>query len=217
MSLSYPGGTYPHIDKVNARSTGSWSERLPVGRCDYGGGMTTDPRPAWAQTDPLLGEYYDKEWGSPVTTSHGIYERLVLEGFQSGLSWLTVLKKRPAFREVFADFDPATVAEFGEDDVARLMNDARIIRNERKICAAINNAQKVVDMEASGESFAEFVLSFAPDDPLAEGDATQSAESVSLSKALKKRGFTFVGPVTMFALMQAIGMYNHRHDATTRS
>lgn len=175
--------------------------------------MATSKRPEWADSDPLLSEYYDDEWGKPVTSSSGVYERLVLEGFQAGLSWLTILKKRQAFREAFKGFDPAFVAAFDDAAVARLMENASIIRNERKIRAAINNARRVIEMEEAGESFAGFIWSFAPDDPLAEADSTQSAESLAMSKALKKKGFTFVGPVTMFALMQAIGMFNHRHDA----
>lgn len=168
-------------------------------------------RPSWANTSDLLRDYYDQEWGFPVTDSAEIFERIVLEGFQSGLSWETVLRKRPAFRQAFAGFDPGVVAAFTEDDVERLLVDPAIIRNERKIRAAITNAKATVALEEAGQSLTELVWSFAPDDPYGEGpDAGRSPKSAELAKELKRLGFTFVGPVTMFALMQAIGMYDHR-------
>ncbi|VEI12738.1 DNA-3-methyladenine glycosylase I [Trueperella bialowiezensis] len=169
------------------------------------------PRPRWAQQSDLLRDYYDTEWGFPTSDSQQIFELIVLEGFQSGLSWETVLRKRPAFREAFAGFDPHIIAEFTDDDVARLLDNPGIIRNERKIRAAITNARATVALEASGVDLGELVWSFAPDNPYEPGpEAGQSAESSALAKELKHRGFTFVGPVTMFALMQAIGMYDHR-------
>ncbi len=173
--------------------------------------MTEKNRPDWANTSDLLREYYDTEWGFVVSDTYGIYERIVLEGFQSGLSWETVLKKRPAFREAFDGFDPAKVAEYGDDDVARLLDNPAIIRNEQKIRAAITNAKATVELNKTGVDLASLVWSFAPEDPIGDGpDAGQSAESAALAKELKRHGFTFVGPVTMFALMQAIGMYEHR-------
>ena len=156
--------------------------------------------------------YYDFEWGMPVTDDAGVYERIVLEGFQSGLSWETVLRKRPAFREAFAGFDPAKVAAFTDDDVERLLADPGIIRNGRKIRSAITNAQATVALQESGESLAEIVWAHAPQDPRETTDVmpSRSPESEALSKDLKSRGFVFVGPVTMYALMQAIGIYQHR-------
>ena len=167
-------------------------------------------RPAWALSSPLLQEYYDTEWGVPVRDARGVYERITLEGFQSGLSWATILRKRPAFRAAFAGFDPEAVAAFDEADVARLLADAGIVRNRRKIDAAITNAAATVALAKAGEDLGELVWSFRPIDPRAGTEATQSPESLALSKALKQRGFVFVGPVTMFALMQAIGILEHR-------
>lgn len=166
-------------------------------------------RPAWAATDPLLRDYYDTEWGMPVRDERGLFERLSLEAFQSGLSWATILRKRPAFRRAFHNFDPDTVAEFSESDVERLLGDADIIRNQAKIRATVSNAKAVIALRAEG-GLVDFVWSFlpeataapAPDEPV----VTQSPKSVALSAALKKRGFSFVGPTTMYALMEAIGM-----------
>ncbi len=166
-------------------------------------------RPTWASVDPLLKEYYDTEWGMPVHDERGLYERICLEGFQSGLSWATILRKRPAFREAFADFDPDVVAGFGDDDVERLMGDAGIVRNRMKIRATIQNARATIALREEG-GLAEFVWGFQPSDTPTPSDysevPTVSAESKALSKALRKKGFAFVGPTTMFALMEAIGM-----------
>ncbi|WIB14700.1 DNA-3-methyladenine glycosylase I [Curtobacterium sp. MCPF17_050] len=179
--------------------------------------MTTDlvtgedgrARPLWASVDPMLREYYDTEWGMPVRDERGVFERLSLEAFQSGLSWRTILAKRPAFRAAFADFDPDVVAGFGEDDVARLLGDAGIVRNRAKIAATITNAGATIALRADG-GLADFVWSFRPADTprprtLAEVPTT-SPESTALSKALRKRGFAFVGPTTMHALMEALGI-----------
>ncbi|KXO97693.1 DNA-3-methyladenine glycosylase I [Tsukamurella pseudospumae] len=165
-------------------------------------------RPAWA-ADGLLREYYDTEWGMPVRDERGLYERIALEGFQAGLSWATVLRKRPAFRAGFADFDPDAVAAFDETDVERLMADAGIIRNRQKIEATIGNARATVALRDDGGLVA-LVWSFQPErtpEPrtMAEVAAT-SPESVALSKELRRRGFRFVGPTTMYALMQAVGI-----------
>lgn len=170
-------------------------------------------RPAWAQESDLLREYYDHEWGFPVRDTPGVYERIVLEGFQSGLAWSIVLAKRPAFRDAFAGFDPAVVARYTEADVTRLLADEGIIRNRRKIEAAITNASATLAMTDAGEDLATLVWSFRPDDPRAGAQDTSSPASHALASALKKRGFTFVGPVTMFALMQAIGVLDHRTPA----
>nr|WP_307305463.1 DNA-3-methyladenine glycosylase I [Pseudarthrobacter enclensis] len=166
-------------------------------------------RPAWAAADPLMRTYYDREWGLPVTDEQGLYERICLEGFQAGLSWATILRKRPAFRAAFAGFDPDVVALFGTADVERLMQDPGIIRNRLKILATVKNAQATVELRKDG-GLVDFVWSFRPSStprPTEVTDIpTQSAESVALSKALRKRGFSFVGPTTMFALMEAVGM-----------
>lgn len=166
-------------------------------------------RPVWAASDPLLREYYDHEWGVPVRDETGVFERVTLEAFQSGLSWRTVLAKRPAFREVFHGFDPEAVAAMDERDVERLMGDVRIIRNRRKIEAAVTNARATVDLRSDG-GLAELVWSFMPSStPRPERFAdvpTTSDESRALSRELKRRGFVFVGPTTMYALMEAIGM-----------
>ncbi|WP_062205676.1 DNA-3-methyladenine glycosylase I [Demequina salsinemoris] len=161
--------------------------------------------------DPLYATYHDEEWGVPVHGDAALYERLVLEAMQSGLSWLTVLRKREGFRAAFAGFEPSVVAEFGPDDVERLMADAGIIRNRRKIEAAITNARALVELQAAGGSLDELVWSHAPT-PRSEPPATwadvpaQTPESVALAKALKKAGFVFVGPTTMYAAMQACGL-----------
>ena len=177
-------------------------------------------RPVWASTDPLLREYYDTEWGLPVRDEHGLYERICLEAFQGGLSWVTILRKRPAFRAAFADFNPDTVAAFTEDDIERLLQDPGIVRNRLKIRAAVTNAQATIALRDEG-GLVDFVWQFQPSatpTPLTYADVpTQSPESVALSKALRKKGFAFVGPTTMFALMEAIGMVDtHLLDSHRR-
>ena len=166
-------------------------------------------RPVWASSDPLMREYYDTEWGMPVRDEQGMFERLSLEAFQSGLSWATILRKRPAFRAAFAEFAPDAVAAFDEDDFDRLMADARIVRNRAKIRATIQNAQATVRMRDQG-GLAAFIWSFQPSDtprPVSFEDVpTQSEESKALAKALRREGFAFVGPTTMFALMEAVGI-----------
>jgi DNA-3-methyladenine glycosylase I len=166
-------------------------------------------RPPWASSDPLLREYYDHEWGMPVRDEQGLYERICLEGFQAGLSWATILRKRPAFRTAFAGFNPDAVAQFTEADVERLLQDAGIVRNRLKIRATVTNAHATLSLRQDG-GLVDFVWQFQPDStprPRTHADIpTQSAESIALSKALRKRGFAFVGPTTMFALMEAIGM-----------
>lgn len=166
-------------------------------------------RPAWAATDVLMREYYDTEWGMPVTDEQGLYERICLEGFQAGLSWATILRKRPAFRRAFAGFDPDVVAGYTDRDVERLMDDAAIVRNGMKIRATIANAAATVALRDEG-GLVDFVWSFRPERtpvPTRIDDIpTTSAESIALSKALRKKGFAFVGPTTMFALMEAVGI-----------
>ena len=170
-------------------------------------------RPVWAATDPFLREYYDTEWGMPVRDERGVFERLSLEAFQSGLSWATILRKRPAFRDAFSGFDPEAVAGFREADVARLLADARIVRNRAKILATIGNARATLHLRKSGDvagGLAGLVWSFQPEatpQPHRLSDIpTQSPQSAALSRELKRRGFRFVGPTTMHALMEAIGI-----------
>ena len=168
-------------------------------------------RPAWAATDPLLREYYDAEWGMPVRDERGVFERLSLEAFQSGLSWATILRKRPAFRDAFAGFDPDAVAGFGEADVDRLLADARIVRNRAKVLATITNARATVRLRDTVDGgLAGLVWSYRPEStprPHRFADIpAQSEQSVALAGDLKRRGFRFVGPTTMYALMEAIGI-----------
>ena len=170
-------------------------------------------RPAWASVDPLLREYYDTEWGMPVRDERGLFERLSLEGFQSGLSWATILRKRPAFRAAFRDFDPVTVAGFGDDDLARLLADAGIVRNRAKILATIGNARATValrDDPTTPDGLPGLIWSFRPAlTPLPRTMAevpTVSPESTALAAALRAKGFRFVGPTTMHALMEAVGI-----------
>ena len=166
-------------------------------------------RPAWASSDPLLRDYYDTEWGMPVRDEQGLFERISLEAFQSGLSWVTILRKRPAFRAAFAGFDPDLVAAYDAADVERLMSDAGIVRNRRKIEATITNARATVALRSQG-GLAELVWSFQPATTPAPTSydevPTRSAESLELSRALRSKGFTFVGPTTMYALMEAVGI-----------
>jgi len=166
----------------------------------------------WAGAAPsVMRGYHDEEWGRRVEGEAAYLERLTLEAFQSGLSWSTILNKREAFREVFAGFDAETVAGYDEGDVARLMDEPRIVRNRRKIEAALTNARATVALRERG-GLVELIDSFAPEQPpmpaTTEEMTTTSPESVALSKALKKHGFAFVGPTTMFALMEAIGIFD---------
>jgi len=177
-------------------------------------------RPVWASVDPLLRDYYDTEWGMPVRDERGLFERISLEAFQSGLSWATILRKRAAFRAAFDDFEPDRVAEYGEADVERLMGDAGIVRNRRKIEATVTNARATVALREDG-GLVDLVWSFQPSDTPApttyDEVPTTSAESVALAKALRRRGFVFVGPTTMFALMEAIGIVDtHLLDSHRR-
>ena len=166
-------------------------------------------RPAWAAGTDLLRHYYDTEWGMPVRSEQGLFERLSLEGFQAGLSWELVLRKREGFRRAFAGFDPEAVARFGERDVEKLRDNPEIIRNARKIRAVVVNARATLALREHG-GLADLIWSHLPAETpcprtLAE-IPSQSPESVALSKSLKAAGFTFVGPTMMFALMEAVGM-----------
>jgi DNA-3-methyladenine glycosylase I len=173
-----------------------------------------EERCPWAAGSDSMIRYHDTEWGFAVSDDRSLFEKICLEGFQSGLSWSTILNKRDAFREVFHGFDPTRVASMGPRDVERLLGDARIVRHRGKIESAIANAGRVADVVAEFGSFAEYVWRFEP--PRREGALpwdvirtfTTSPESVALSKDLKKRGWSFVGPTTMYAFMQSMGLVN---------
>jgi DNA-3-methyladenine glycosylase I len=165
-------------------------------------------RCGWATSAPEYVEYHDNEWGKEIRDDVGLFERMTLEGFQSGLSWITILRKRENFRAAFAHFDPETVAKYDDADFERLMADPGIVRNRLKINATINNARALLELD-DGE-FTELLWSFKPAKhkaprTFADVPAT-TPESVAMSKALKKKGFVFVGPTTMYALMEAIGI-----------
>ncbi|GAA3577409.1 DNA-3-methyladenine glycosylase I [Microlunatus spumicola] len=166
----------------------------------------------WSLSTPEYVAYHDTEWGWPVASVAGLYERLTLEAFQSGLAWITILRKREGFRRAFAGFDPEVVAGFGDDDRERLMADAGIVRNLAKIDAALANARVVADL---GEGFADLVWSFRTDSPRPGPGEFRAVtpESTALAKALKAAGIRFVGPTTAYALMQATGLVDdHRSD-----
>ena len=180
----------------------------------------------WAESAPIYVEYHDTEWGFPVTDDTRLFEKLCLEGFQSGLSWLTILKKRENFRAAFAGFDIPTVAAFTEADVERLLQDAGIVRHQGKIRSTINNANRALEIQKEFGSLSAYVWQFKPDPASRPKKMTREAlmemstspESVALSKDLKKRGWSFVGPTTVYAFMQAMGMVNdHLHDCPTRA
>jgi DNA-3-methyladenine glycosylase I len=173
-------------------------------------------RCGWAAGDPLYTAYHDDEWGRPLRDETALFGLLCLEAFQSGLSWITILRKRPAFLAAFDGFDPAAVAGYGEPDVARLMADTGIVRNRAKVDAVVANARALVAMHDSGETLVDLLFSFAPADGSAErpaGRFTSLAEvpsatpsSTAMAKALRARGFRFVGPVVAYALMQSAGV-----------
>jgi DNA-3-methyladenine glycosylase I len=166
-------------------------------------------RCGWAGSAPEYVAYHDDEWGCPLHGVRAMFERLSLEAFQSGLSWIVILRKRPAFRRAFADFDPAAVAGFGDADVTRLLADAGIVRNRAKIEATVHNARRVLDLD---QPLDELLWSFAPE-PAARGRPATlaevpaiTAESTAMARELKRRGLRFVGPTTCYALMQAAGL-----------
>lgn len=163
-------------------------------------------------------EYHDTEWGKELRGDRELFERMSLEAFQSGLSWLIILRKREGFREAFASFDPEVVATFGDADVERLLQDAGIVRNRMKIEATISNARTLLELD---ESFSDLLWSFAPPPrpaPKSYAEVTATTpESIAMAKALKKKGFRFFGPTTAYALMQATGMVNdHLEDCVAR-
>jgi DNA-3-methyladenine glycosylase I len=175
-------------------------------------GPDGEPRCRWATAAPEYVAYHDDEWGRPVRDDRGLYERLCLEAFQSGLSWLTILRKREAFRSAFAGFEIERVAAFDSRDAKRLLSDAAIVRNRAKIDAAIANARAAMELRDDHESLAGLIWSFAPEGRTAprsfEEVPSKTPESVALARELKRRGFRFVGPTTAYALMQACGLVN---------
>lgn len=170
-------------------------------------------RPPWATMSKQLRDYYDHEWGKEVRGEQAVFERVCLEGFQAGLSWSTILAKREAFREVYHRFDVDKVAAMTDADIDRLMQDKRILRNRRKLSAAVKNAKATIALRKEG-GLSDLVWSFAPDahqrPKSVDEIPSTSDESKAMAKALKKAGFTFVGPTTCYALMQAIGMVDDR-------
>ncbi len=173
--------------------------------------MKKRQRCAWAEHDPLLGTYHDEEWGIPERDSRALWEKLILDGFQAGLSWITILRKRDAFREAFQGFDPKVISRFGASDVTRLLENPGIIRSRSKIEATIGNARAYLAMEDAGEDFSRFVWTMAGGSPILNATGSVPAKtplSEEISKALKKRGFKFVGPVIVYAWMQATGIVN---------
>ncbi len=186
--------------------------------------MTT--RCAWVNTpDPIYAEYHDTEWGVPEYDSHALWEKLMLDGFQAGLAWITILRKRETMRAAFHGFDPDTVARYGDSDRERLLADPGIIRSRTKIDAAIGNAQAYLDMRERGIDFSDYLWQFVDGTPIQNAYQqlsdipTKTALSETISKDLRKRGFKFVGPTIVYAFMEAVGMVNdhevscHRHDA----
>jgi DNA-3-methyladenine glycosylase I len=168
-------------------------------------------RCAWAGNDPLMRAYHDEEWGVPERESRALWEKLMLDGFQAGLAWITVLRKRDAFREAFAGFEPAKVASFGEPDILRLLDNPGIIRSRAKIEATIGAARLYCDMAERGEDFADFCWSFTEGEVLMGDGRSLPAKtdlSETISRELKRRGFKFVGPVIVYAWMQAVGIVN---------
>jgi len=179
----------------------------------------------WGSSPPEYQAYHDTEWGFPVDDDRRLFEKLVLEGFQSGLSWLTILRKRDNFRQAFAGFDFDRVARFGKKDVERLLRNAGIVRHRGKIEAAINNAQRAVELVDEEGSLAAYVWRFEPEDSSRPKRLTwdvllemaQTPESKALAKDMKKRGWRFVGPTTVYAFMQAMGLVNdHLHGCDAR-
>jgi len=178
----------------------------------------TKQRCAWAESDPLMRAYHDEEWGVPMRDSRALWEMLMLEGFQAGLSWSIILRKREAFRSAFKGFDPKKVAKFGEKDIARLMQDEGIVRARAKIVATIEGAKIYLAMEKSGEDFSKWVWGFVGGKPIQNSGPLPAKSELSekISKELKKRGFKFVGPVIVYAWMQAIGMVNDHAETCFR-
>ena len=182
--------------------------------------MKEKRRCSWAESDPLLRTYHDEEWGVPLFDSRALWELLMLEGFQAGLAWIIVLRKRDAFRKAFRNFDPAKVAKFQETDIARLLENPGIIRSRAKIEATIHAARVFLEMKKDGTDFAAWIWNLAGGKPIQNTGAlpAQTPLSISISKELKRRGFKFVGPTIVYAWMQAAGIVNdHSPDCFRRT
>jgi DNA-3-methyladenine glycosylase I len=174
-------------------------------------------RCAWCGDDPLYVGYHDREWGRPAREDRRLYEKICLEGFQSGLAWITILRKRPAFRAAFADFEFERVARFGARDVARLLGDAGIVRHRGKIESTVNNARRALELAEEFGSLRAFFAAHRSDAPF-RGWTPMTPGSKALSKELKRRGWTYVGPTTMYAFQQAVGLVNdHAEGCAFRS
>ncbi|MGH9258138.1 MAG: DNA-3-methyladenine glycosylase I [Vicinamibacterales bacterium] len=195
---------------------------LPAGLVRHADGTT---RCWWPGEDPLYVRYHDEEWGVPVVDDRRLFEKICLEGFQAGLSWLTILRKRPRFRKAFAGFDITRIARFGARDIARLLDDPGIVRHRGKIESTINNARRAMAMQEVCGSLAAYFWRWEPDPQLRPRRLTRNAlmqlvrtpESMALSRDLKVRGWTFVGPTTVYAFMQAVGLVNdHLEGCTNR-
>ena len=184
--------------------------------------LTEKSRCDWPGSDPVYCAYHDEEWGVPEHDPQALWAKLVLDGFQAGLSWITILRKRDAFIDAFEGFDPYKVARFTESDVERLLQNSGIVRSRAKIEAAIGNAKAYIAMQEKGEDFAIFLWSFVGGAPIQNDHADRShvpvatPESEAMSKALKARGFKFVGPVIVYAFMQAVGMVNDHYTSCFR-
>jgi DNA-3-methyladenine glycosylase I len=174
--------------------------------------LTDIIRCGWAGTDPLYIAYHDTEWGVPVHDDQQLFERLMLEGFQAGLAWITILRKRESFFTAFDSWNPDTIASYGDDDIARLLADPGIIRNRLKVNGAVKNARAYLAIRDSGESFSDFLWSFVDGSPIVNHPVTLdeipaiTPEATAMSKELKRRGFTFVGPTICYAFMQSAGL-----------
>jgi DNA-3-methyladenine glycosylase I len=180
----------------------------------------TPHRCSWAEGNPLLRAYHDEEWGVPEYDSRALWEKLMLDGFQAGLSWLTILRKRDAFREAFKNFDPEKVARFGEADIVKLLANAGIVRSRAKIEATIGGARAYLALRDAGEDFSTFIWDMVDGSPIRNSGEVlaKTPLSAEISKALKKRGFKFVGPVIVYAWMQAVGLVNdHTSDCFRRT
>lgn len=192
----------------------------PVTRVGVGGDSRRTRCP-WALSAPEYVPYHDEEWGRPVGDDRLVFERICLEGFQSGLSWITILRKRSAFREAFCDFDPAAVAQFGEAQLKALLEDAGIVRHRGKLMATICNARATLRLQGTGRSLAGLCWSHEPDPVPAPSSPTQvpswTAESAALAGELRSLGFRFVGPVTAYSLMQSLGLVDdHLENCSVR-
>ena len=214
--------TRPHADPGTADRGHHLGMRLAQGLLLGDDGVV---RCWWAGGDPLYRRYHDREWGRPTRVESRLFEKLCLEGFQAGLSWITILRKREAFREAFAGFDPEAVARFGPRDVMRLVGDAGIVRHRGKIESAINNARRTLELRGDG-GLAAYAWGFEPDARarprrLTRGTLlgmTTTLASVAMSRDLKARGWTFVGPTTLYAFMQAMGLVNdHLEGCSVRA